>query len=239
MVSEEYSMPGLNLSHITHLLVTDAERLRNGNPSIAPGLEHLLAKAESPETPERALLRQGQKLWARGFGRALGYPTLNAYRESLPMPKTPPRRISKRFPIPLLVEARVGLIDTCRLAGLLYDGSEETFVAYDKRRKTITSPYWIRLQDGRMHRGRSARECRKRFARDEVGLTAFEGVALYLQDPTVVERFFVDLPGSVHRRNPDSEAFLGEWDGIPGLYWAWNDHPHPECGSASRWRSRR
>ncbi|MCI0479724.1 hypothetical protein L0Y59_04215 [Candidatus Uhrbacteria bacterium] len=231
-------MKNLNVSHIVRLLVADADRVRRGRPGIAPELERCLDSLAPVRSPEDVFARQSAALWKARIGQRFGYRSLSEYRASLPTLRPAPEDVVARFPIPLLVEARIGLVQACRLAGLLYDGDDRTLVPQGKRVSRSPSAYWIRVQDGRQNRGRSARECRKRFGRDEIGLTAIEGVALYVQHPDILDRFFVDLPGSVHHRNRDSEAFLGEWDGIPGLYWAWNDHAHPECGSASRWSRR-
>jgi hypothetical protein len=94
----------------------------------------------------------------------------------------------------------------------------------------------MRTQDGRKNRNKPVQACRKSFAKDERGLTAMEGVALYIQNPAAIEGHYLDLPGSVRTDCYRLSAGLGDLGDGPKLYWDWDDGVRSDYnyGSASR-----
>lgn len=128
---------------------------------------------------------------------------------------------------------RVGLAETCKLAGLLYTGVDSTLVAYEEARAK-TGARWMRGQAGRKNRNRSPVDCRASFVEGEVGMDAPEGIFTFVDDPLAIKGHIMDLPNSVHRGNRDDCAYLGVIGGKPELDWRWDDDALPGYGSASR-----
>ena len=178
-------------------------------------------------------IRQATILWEKGWGRELGVASLEAYLATIPPVPEWPVDWTVRFDRTVLVDARLALTTSCRLAGLGFPGNDSTLVPFDPA-KTLSGVYWMCCHDGRRNRNKAPRDCRASFASAEVGLTDIEGVAIYAQDPTVIEGHYMDLPGSVRAEHRESVACLGLWDGRPGLDWYWDDGADPYCGSASR-----
>lgn len=177
---------------------------------------------------------QAKVLWDKGFGRRSGFDSFDAYLASIPEIPEFPESYAERFPLLVLVDARLTLTQACALAGLRYKGDDETFVDFDAKQARKERVYWMRVQDGHKNRNVSVTTCRRQFAKDELGLVAMEGVALYGQHPAVILSHYLDLPGSVHRGNRGRFACLGLIDGEPGLSWYWHDDANPLFGSASR-----
>lgn len=198
--------------------------------------------------PNDPFLAQTKILWDKGWGTALGLESLKAYRDSVrelagEIPKRPPVDYLNKL---VLVDRRVQLVDGCRMAGLKFDGSNETFVPHDSTAaKSHGSVYWMWCQDGRRNRNKKPSVCRTEFivcaggVNREVGLDEFEFVAMYALDPTVIgtkeNPHYVDLPGAVLAGGSDYVACGGYWDGDPKLDWCWGDDALPRYGSASRW----
>jgi hypothetical protein len=127
---------------------------------------------------------------------------------------------------------RVGLRETCRLVGVLYNGRNDTFVAYDQARAK-TGVRWMHAQTGRKNRNRAPADCRKSFVDVEVGMDVNEGVFAYVDDPFVVNDHHMDLPGSVHHIGQGT-PYIGDFDDGPELRWNFGASADPRYGSASR-----
>lgn len=157
--------------------------------------------------------------------------------EAVPMLSEWPDLWSASFNRDNLVDGRVvtkiGLIETCKLAGLIYRGEDDTLVPYDPK-VALSGVRWMRCQAGHKNRNRRPFYCRKSFAAFEIGMDAIEGVFTYVDDKKVIDGHYMDLPGSVLRDNRDYYAYLGGFDGGPELGWCWFDDANPNCGSASR-----
>lgn len=175
--------------------------------------------------------RQAKILWDKGFGE--GFDSFDAYIASIPEIPEKLKTDDNRFPLLVLVDARLGITKSCELTSLKYNGNDLTFEDFDPKKARTEKVYWMRCQDGRKNRGKSVQTCRENFASDEIGLIAMEGVALYVQNPKVIEGHYLDLVGSVHRESRDGVAGLGGWVG-PRLDWLWSDSADPGFGSASR-----
>lgn len=200
--------------------------------------------------PNDPFLAQTKVLWDKGWGTALKFESLKAYRDSVrelagEIPERPPVDYLNKL---VLVDRRVQLVDGCRMAGLKFDGLNETFVPYDaKVAKKHGDVYWMWCQDGRRNRNKKPSVCRKEFivaaggVSREVGLDEFEFVAIYAQEPTVIgtkeNPHYMDLPGAVRADDSDFIACGGDWRGEPELSWGWVGAADPQFGSASRWES--
>lgn len=157
--------------------------------------------------------------------------------EAIPLPPSWSSAYLAIFDREVLVDGRVleriGLTETCKLAGLAYYGKDDALEAFEPTRAK-TGVRWMRAQDGRKNRNRKPVDCRKTFEKYEVGMAADEGVFTYVDDTKVIEGHYLDLPGSVHRENRGICAYLGVIGGKPRLSWGWVDYSYPKYGSASR-----
>jgi hypothetical protein len=72
------------------------------------------------------------------------------------------------------------------------------------------------------------------FASFEVGADVAEGIALWLQDSSIIDGHYMDLLGSMCHGDRRHIANLGIYDGRPVLSWNWGDVADPSYGSVSR-----
>jgi hypothetical protein len=176
-------------------------------------------------------LTQAHLLFQKGFAEDL---SLGAYLTLIPEIRADLLEEDKRFEHLVLVDKRHGLVKSCQLAGLRYYGNDNAFEDFDPKKVRVEEVYWMRCQDGRRNRGRSAQDCRKSFAKGETGLIAHEGVAFYIQRPKIIEGHFVDLSDSVSAGRPDRIPSLGSWSLGPELHWGWIRGESAGNGSGSR-----
>jgi hypothetical protein len=215
-----------------------------GHPSANGELERTTRELEARFTNVREL--QALRSYT-AFGDALGAPNAMAYLNGtdnlegvMEIPKFPEEQMA-HFDDTLLVDQRileghdrsVGMVETCRLAGLVYGGNNETFVLRDPK-LIRTGLYWCRFQNGRRNHGRKPSECRESFEKFEIGASAMLGIARYVQDDVVLWKHYMDCVESVLAADRDYCAVLGVWCGGPELRWYWDgDDAVPLCGSAS------
>jgi len=232
-----------SLNHIAQLHEIQSARLKHNQPGIGLEVEELIRRLTSGGVAGKThdvWVTQGKRYWDLGVGTALGYESFSQYFASIPRLPTGFDVDNTEFPLRVLVETRIGLKRLCELGGIGFNGNDETLVSHDDRHAEFSQPSWIRIQDGRKNRNRSASDCQKTFAKHERGLTALQGVCAYLQHPTVVSEWtkdgahVMDLPGSVHREHRGNAACLGVFGGRAELYWSWSDNASPKYGSASR-----
>jgi len=181
---------------------------------------------------------QAKQLWDRAlFGHAQGFNSFKDYLATIPEIPTFPESYADRFPLLVLVDARLPVVRQCPLLGVNFSGDDQTFVDYERKTAKTGKVYWIRAQDGRKNNGKSAHACREAFGDDEVGLSALEGLAIYAQNPDDLKGRAMELPGSVRRgRSNDRTAFLTWIDaGLPPmLHCGWDGNKSPDSGTASR-----
>lgn len=174
---------------------------------------------------------QAKILWDKDWGKEQ-FDSFEAYLASIPVVPVFPEAWRERFNRVILVDARIPLTKACGFAGLKYSGTDATFKDYN----TVPARpkvYWLNCRDGRRNCVTAPFAWRHGFLKDERALIAIEGVALYAQDPAVVQGHFVDLPGSVRVGRMRYVACLGEWDDSPELRWDEGDGPDHNYGSAS------
>lgn len=175
---------------------------------------------------------QSWRLYSAGWGHELGYPSFQDYLATIPLVPDWSAEWRTHFDRTILVDARLPLTKMCKILRVDILGDDETFVDFapEKAKKGV---YWIRCQDGRKNHNRSVRECWREFAPDEVGLSAAEGLCLFLQERGVLEDHFLVLPGSVLRRR-GLNAFLRPLETGVTLDWIWSGHSDAKFGAASR-----
>lgn len=175
---------------------------------------------------------QAWRLYDAGWGRELGQPSFQDYLATIPLVPDWPADWHEQFDRVILVDARLPLTKMCELLHVDILGDDETFVDFHPEH-ALQGVYWMRCQDGRKYHNVSIRQCWKKFGPNEVGLTAAEGLCLFLQERGVLEDHFPVLPGSVLRRRGFS-AFLRPLESGPSLDWIWSGHADAKFGAASR-----
>jgi hypothetical protein len=190
--------------------------------------------------PEAVREAQAQRYCEIGVSVGLGFCSFVSYLASIPEIPEELLKDDPRFPLLVLVEPRLGLKKLCQLGDINFDGTGDTFSAYDERHDEFASPTWIRVQDGRKHSNHSVGSFRRSIvSRKELGLTVLQGACTYLQHPQVVSEIagsehIMDLPGSIHLFCRISTVFLTLVDGQPKLSWRYENSCGPSTGSASR-----
>ena len=205
--------------------------------------KHVVADDALGALPDEKIL-QTQILWDLGFGEALGYSTIEAFREAVPDIPTFPSEYGKHFDKLILVcvlrdeDGRPDIKRMCELTGVGFDwGDNTSFIPYIEEDVPKQDIYWMRCQDGKCNLEKSVNACRKTFQSFEVGMSISEGLCLLAQDKDILQRRLIDLPGSVPRDDRDRVACLGLDDGGPCLcYSRWGSYESPGYGSASRVR---
>jgi len=190
------------VDHVAQLQEIQKARLRRNQPGIGPMVEELIRRLTDggvAGNTKGIRVAQAKRYWDLGVGREFCFASFSDYLGLIPEVPEPLNCVDAAFPILLLVEPRLGLKELCDLAGVGFDGNNRTFVAYDRHHYEFSVPTWIRVQDGWHYRNRAVRDCRKSFGQGEVGLTALQGVCLYVQHPELwvePERLRKSRPGS-------------------------------------------
>ncbi|MDD5254051.1 MAG: DUF5701 family protein [Candidatus Nanoarchaeia archaeon] len=97
--------------------------------------------------------------------------------------------------------------------------------------KTKEKPYWIYFQDGSKNRGKSPSFCRKNLSKKERGLTLVEGISLYIQYPSILDKQSVDLIGSTYGK--ECTPTIYKWAGKVMISAICSDISDAMCGSAT------
>jgi len=213
-----------------------------GSPNAKGELERIAREIEQKFVGLREL--QARRSF-EAFGPVLGAGSFNEYLSGtdklegiMEIPAFSPELMSY-FDETLLVDGRVleghersvGMVETCRLAKLLFGGSDDTLVPFDPKR-VMRGLRWVRFQDGRRNHGRTPSDCRQGFVRFKRGADAMTGIARFVQDELVLWKHFMDCPGSVDSGARGRCAYLGVWGAGPELGWHWDGGASPVCGSA-------
>ncbi|MCL5439178.1 MAG: hypothetical protein M1268_04320 [Patescibacteria group bacterium] len=194
--------------------------------------------SEPSESSERVDLnaewkRRAERYIELGFHKELGL-SKKDYLASLPKFELQPESFRGRFDIPILVETRIKSQRQAELAGLSYylSGSAVSDWEGDPMDyKTSDVPYTAWMQDGRKNLKRSVDDVRKALEIDERGATEYDGVALWISNPSVLRDHYIDLPGTQVGSGgaPDLARGLGG----PRLDYGWAGNGDPRFGSAS------
>ena len=185
---------------------------------------------------------QATRYWKLGIGRELGIDLFEKYLAAIPPVPADIFLSDKNFPMVVLVEPRVGLARLCKLGDIrFFDGDDETFEPFDARHAEFVQPTWIRAQSGWRNRNLAIATCRSTFKACELGLSALQGVCMYLQQENVVLEateedggHLADLPGSLHCRERDRAPFLEVRSKQAWLSRRCVTEVYKYCGSASR-----
>jgi len=176
--------------------------------------------------------RQVKGYFKLGFHKELNL-SEEEYRDSLPKFTPQPEAYKGRFDIPVLVETRIPVKKQAELAGLRYYSAEAVRDWEDdpKGYQTPETPYITWMQDGRNYRKWTVDNFRRAMAEDERGATEFDGVALFIKNPKILQHHSIDLPGT--SVGSVRAACLLLWFDEPGLRAYLVGNAHPNFGSAS------
>ena len=190
--------------------------------------------SENGNKPEKINLetewnRQAQNA-ARLFAKELGFKTPGEYIATLPKFEPQPKEWKGRFDIPVIVEIRVPLKRMLELSGIATYFNIDSIKDWEKSKfQAPEKPYTTYLNDGNINLNKSVDQVRKSLRIDERGGNIFDGIALYLKDPKILEHHFLDLPGS--QVGSGNAPDLNRWLGRPELGRRFVDFANPRDGS--------
>lgn len=213
-------------------------------PSVATPEAPITSKVETVKMHSEISLeeewqRQAQELIKLGFNSELGL-TERQYLESLPKFTPQPESFKGRLDTSVIVETRISPKRQAELAGIQYflDGLNK--IDWNKNLKNYTTPeapYAAWLEDGRNNLKKKPEDVRSSLKADEIGGTEFDGIALYISNPKILEHHFLDLPGT--SVGSGSVAYLDLWGGRPRLsYFLVDGADDPRFGSVVRGRQK-
>lgn len=143
-----------------------------------------------------------------------------------------PEGFKGRLDTPVAVFGQIPIKDQCRLAGIDYflTGLNARDWPDDPQKyRTPQTAYFMWTDEGARFMNRKIQDVRQELALDERGGTEFDGVVLYIAKPKVLQKRFLDLPGT--SVESASASYLDWWHGRPRLYCNFVDNAHPKFGS--------
>lgn len=181
---------------------------------------------------EREWMRQANRL-AGLFARQLNK-TKKEYIDELPKFTSQPERFRRRLDTRVIVEARIPIGRQLELAGISCKLNGLVIGQHWRKdpRGYITpySPYVTWTDKGVRSIGKKVMDVRDELADFERGGTVFDGVAVYIAFPDILERQFLDLPGSSIAPG-ELAGCLILLSGRPCLTFGRIDVAHPESSS--------
>lgn len=195
-------------------------------PSVVAAVEK---QAKSPENSlEEEWQRQASKL-AGFFAEELGK-TKEEYIASLPNFETQPEEWKGRFDIPVIVETRVPLGKMLKKAGIEVYFDTNSVKDWEKNGfETPDTPYATWLNDGKVNLKKSVDAVRRVLKSDERAGTVFDGLALYLRNPEILNDHYLDFPGS--QVDSDYAPCFSRWGERPLLNCSFVGNASPGFGS--------
>lgn len=215
------------IDQLGELRLIEKARIKKGEPGLRTELQALIARLKANDPRES----QARPLYNRGFG---GKSSFVKYLASVPEIPEVLKAGNDRFPELALVDARLPISRICELLAVEFPNGDGFYVDFDPKTAKTDKVYWIRAQDGRKNNGKSVWTCRESFAEDEVGLSVYEGLALFVQYPMPFRGRAMDLGGSVLRKDRSRGACLHWFYTRPLLSPFSEGHVGPYHGSASR-----
>ncbi len=189
-------------------------------------------KEEETRADEDVRASQARALWKKGWGRALGFATFEAYLASTPEVPAYLSVEDSAFPSLVLVDGRLSVLQASHLLGVVVNGNRTTAsipLMQDRR-----GVYWMRCQNGERFIGWSMDAAKQAGGSGEAGLDAAEGLAVLAQDSSLPRRHHLDLPNTPHPDWYPNGACLGLWNGKLELRWRRTDIADPRCGTGTK-----
>lgn len=210
--------------------IIQAEQMLKAAGVIDPELERPEFVKISPEISLQAEWNKQVEKLAGLFAEELGFKTPKEYIETLPKFELQPKQFKDRFDIPVIVETRVPLKKMLELAGITAYFDVNSIKDWkQKQSKTPNIPYTVWLNDGSSNLNKSVDTVRKSLKSDEREANTREVVSLFLKDPKILGKHYLDIPGS--KVGPVYSPVLDLWGGGPWLRRGWTGSAYPEFGS--------
>ncbi len=224
--------------------VSSAETPDSGVVSMTVALPALSVPSRLDAPPAQNLpeerLRQAKALWDKKFAEKIGFKFFEDYLETVPPIPKFTDAVEQKFPLLVLVDARLTSEQACSLIALRCYGHQYTAAKYSEvanrtegsvGNTDVTSVaggakiYWMRIRDGRDSQWKVPTEVVKTFWKtQEVGLTAREGLAVFIQHPEAIKGNHMYLMGTSHvLAGKKHTLWLGSWGGAVGLDFHPND----------------
>lgn len=175
-----------------------------GDVPLPKSAEIIEPKSETSSLPELDLdtewNTQAAKL-AELFARVLGM-SKDEYRESLPRFFPQPKAYKGRFDTPLIVPVHpeLGIEKTAHIAGIKTDYNNYKIGDWGYGQEKFTTPqmpYTTWVDDGQKSLGKSFQDIRRMLAPSVArGGNIYDGIALYLKNPAILNDYTLFLPGS-------------------------------------------
>ena len=143
-----------------------------------------------------------------------------------------PENFKGRLKTPFIGCGKIPIEDQCSLAGIDYVLKGLNVLDWPEDPQDYKTPdgfYLAWTDEGARFMNRKVIDVRQDLALDERGGTEFDGIALYIAKPQVLEKRFLDLPGT--SVGSDGAAGLRLWHGRPGLRDYFVDDAYPRFGS--------
>jgi hypothetical protein len=148
----------------------------------------------APEAEDRRVAH-AKVLWEAYWGNELYLEEFEDYLSTVPEIPAELRADDERFPCLVLVDGRIGLETAYRLAKLSGTCDGKTFRPYQPARVQY-GIRWMRCNPAFRKTLSSVRKARESFMKDEVGLDAVEGIAVYMQFPRLFQERGMCFPNS-------------------------------------------
>ncbi|MFC1787661.1 hypothetical protein ACFLZY_00350 [Patescibacteria group bacterium] len=156
--------------------------------------------------------QQAWRYWENGFVHSLRrYNSFEEYLAQVPPVPQVSSELLKKFKYWVLIDARVDFRVMCRLLQIEYNYTQRFFEDRYLIKQLRPNLHWILCQDGHGHQDKSAAEWLEFFVanKDEIPLTAREGLFLYAQYPEVISSDHqMELPGSLEVNRPNNCPYL-------------------------------
>lgn len=216
------------VDQIGELRLIEKARIKKGEPGLRTELQALITRLKTNDPREA----QAKRLYDKGlFADVQSFADFLA---TIPEISGALKADNDRFPELVLVDMRLPISKICELLGIEFLGNDDSYADFDPKTAKTDKIYWIRAQDGRKNKGKTVRACRWSFTEDEVGLSVYEGLALFVQNLKGLKGRAIDLPGSGLRGLRGNAAYLNWFHERPRLYWYRDGDENAPYGSASR-----
>lgn len=183
---------------------------------------------------DRERIKCARQFWNIGVGKELKL-TFDEYLATISRISKQLLVFDEKFPHIALVEPRMLVLILCKLAKIRfkeYGYTDELIVPCDEHHIMPNDPFWIRFHNGWKNRNVSPSACRSQITNHTYCMTALVGVCAFIQFPKLVTEIEhnIDLPGSVHRDNPNCIASIMIFNGKPELNLNSEDWARPNFG---------
>jgi hypothetical protein len=210
-----------------------AEQLGAPETFVTPKNNQKISVIQTPLDLKGELARQADNLADR-FAKDLGM-SFQEYLDKLPLEAVQPEDYLGRLDTPVLVQVPTQKLTLARMVDILgitnYLKAEKVkdWEKDPQKFKTPDQNYLTWVDSGVRFKGQAVDYARSNLASDERGGTVYDGLGLYLANPTILKERYLDLPGS--QDVSVSAPYLVFWSGRPRLDFSWAGYTNSRFGS--------